>query len=52
MPAAAIGGITVLRAERALETGVDSIAAVTAITEADNPGLALRQFQQLCNTIN
>jgi len=35
IPVVAIGGITLERAEKVVSTGVDSIAVVTAITEAD-----------------
>mgnify|MGYP000207762024 CR=1 FL=1 len=36
IPVVAIGGITLERAEKVISTGVDSIAVVTAITEAEN----------------
>ena len=36
IPVVAIGGITLERADKVLATGVDSIAVVTAITEAEN----------------
>jgi len=36
IPVVAIGGITLERADKILATGVDSIAVVTAITEAEN----------------
>ena len=35
IPVVAIGGINLTRAPEVLATGVDSIAVVTAITEAD-----------------
>lgn len=43
----AIGGINLARASEVLATGVDSIAVVTAITEAAQPELAVEQLKQL-----
>lgn len=45
IPVVAIGGINLERAEHVLNTGVDSIAVVTAITEAESPEAAVAQFQ-------
>jgi hydroxymethylpyrimidine kinase/phosphomethylpyrimidine kinase/thiamine-phosphate diphosphorylase len=45
IPVVAIGGITHQRAEQVWQTGVDSIAVVTAITESDNAEIAVKQFQ-------
>lgn len=42
IPVVAIGGINRLRAKQVLQTGVDSIAVVTAISE-----IAVKQFQQI-----
>ncbi|MEY8200073.1 MAG: bifunctional hydroxymethylpyrimidine kinase/phosphomethylpyrimidine kinase, partial [Colwellia sp.] len=47
IPVVAIGGINLERAENVLSTGVDSIAVVTAITEAKQPELAIEAFKQL-----
>ena len=47
IPMVAIGGITLEKAASVIDTNVDSIAVVTAITEAENPELAVEQFQQL-----
>ena len=47
IPVVAIGGITQQRAEQVWQTGVDSIAVVTAITESENAEIAVTQFQQL-----
>ena len=44
IPVVAIGGINLERAQEVLATGVDSIAVVTAITEAKNPEKAVAQF--------
>ncbi len=43
-PIVAIGGINLKRAAQVLATGVDSIAVVTAITEAKNPEEAVAQL--------
>lgn len=47
IPVVAIGGINHQRAIDVLATGVDSIAVVTAITEADNPEFAVAKFKTL-----
>lgn len=47
IPVVAIGGINHLRAEQVWQTGVDSIAVVTAITESENAEIAVKQFQQI-----
>lgn len=44
IPIVAIGGINLARAPQVLATGVDSIAVVTAITEAKVPETAVAQF--------
>jgi hydroxymethylpyrimidine kinase/phosphomethylpyrimidine kinase/thiamine-phosphate diphosphorylase len=47
IPVVAIGGINHQRAEQVWQTGVDSIAVVTAITESKNAETAVKQFQQI-----
>ncbi len=47
IPVVAIGGINHQRAVEVLATGVDSIAVVTAITEAENPEDSVALFNQL-----
>ncbi len=47
IPVVAIGGINHKRAPEVLVTGVDSIAVVTAITEAENPEKTVKVFQNL-----
>lgn len=47
MPIVAIGGINLVRAPEVLATGVDSIAVVTAITEAANPEQAISKLVTL-----
>ncbi|KGJ99350.1 thiamine phosphate synthase [Thalassotalea sp. ND16A] len=47
IPVVAIGGINLERAEQVWQTGVDSLAVVTAITLADNPERVVADFQQL-----
>ena len=47
IPVVAIGGINHERAPEVLATGVDSIAVVTAITEAENPEESVKLFQKL-----
>ncbi|TWX58535.1 thiamine phosphate synthase [Colwellia hornerae] len=47
IPVVAIGGINHQRAERVWQTGVDSIAVVTAVTESENAEIAVKQFQHL-----
>ena len=49
IPVVAIGGINHERAPEVLATSVDSIAVVTAITEADNPEKAVEIFKQMMN---
>jgi len=51
IPTVAIGGISLERAAAVLETGVGSIAVVSAITEADDWQAAVKDFQQLIATI-
>ncbi|MDO6445532.1 thiamine phosphate synthase [Colwellia sp. 1_MG-2023] len=52
IPTVAIGGINLARAKSVLNTGVSSIAVVTAITEAPDPELAVKKFQQLIKERN
>ncbi|XPF93207.1 thiamine phosphate synthase [Colwellia sp. RE-S-Sl-9] len=47
IPVVAIGGINHERAPEVLATGVDSIAVVTAVTEAESPENSVRFFQNL-----
>jgi hydroxymethylpyrimidine kinase/phosphomethylpyrimidine kinase/thiamine-phosphate diphosphorylase len=47
IPVVAIGGINHDRAVGVLATGVDSIAVVTAITEANNPEGSVAEFQKI-----
>ena len=47
IPVVAIGGINHQRAELVWQTGVDSVAVVTAITESENAEIAVKQFQQI-----
>ncbi len=47
IPVVAIGGINLHNAAAVWQTGVDSIAVVTAITEADDPEVAIEQLQAL-----
>lgn len=49
IPIVAIGGINLERAVDVWRTGVDSIAIVTGITEANEPELAVRLFQAVMN---
>jgi len=54
LPIVAIGGINLERAPEVLSTGVDSIAVVTAITEANliskrTPEQAVEELVELCN---
>ncbi|WP_178863713.1 thiamine phosphate synthase [Thiomicrorhabdus cannonii] len=48
-PIVAIGGITLENADSVIATGVDSIAVVTAITEADDYQTAVSGFQSRLN---
>jgi hydroxymethylpyrimidine kinase/phosphomethylpyrimidine kinase/thiamine-phosphate diphosphorylase len=43
----AIGGINHQRAAQVWQTGVDSIAVVSAVTGSENPELAIDKFQQV-----
>jgi hydroxymethylpyrimidine kinase/phosphomethylpyrimidine kinase/thiamine-phosphate diphosphorylase len=47
IPMVAIGGINLANATEVLATNVGSIAVVTAITEADNPEVAVIKFEEL-----
>lgn len=47
IPVVAIGGINLQRAEQVWQTGVDSVAVVTAITESENAEIAVKQFQHI-----
>ncbi|NQZ21470.1 MAG: thiamine phosphate synthase [Colwellia sp.] len=47
IPVVAIGGINHQRAEQVWQTGVDSVAVVTAITESEHAETAVKQFQQI-----
>jgi len=47
IPVVAIGGINHLRAEQVWQTGVDSVAVVTAITESENAEVSVKKFQQI-----
>jgi len=49
IPVVAIGGINHQRATNVWQTGVDSIAVVTAITEADDPEQSVAKFNQQLN---
>jgi hydroxymethylpyrimidine kinase/phosphomethylpyrimidine kinase/thiamine-phosphate diphosphorylase len=46
IPVVAIGGINHQLAEQVWQTGVDSVAVVTAITESKNAEIAVKQFQK------
>ncbi|MGF6146921.1 Thiamine-phosphate synthase [Kingella potus] len=46
-PVVAIGGIGLDNAEEVLQTGVSSLAAVRAVTEAENPEAVVKAFQAL-----
>ena len=47
IPLIAIGGITLDNATPVIKTGVNSIAVVTAITQASNPEKVVKTFQRL-----
>lgn len=47
IPVVAIGGINHERAPRVWQTGVDSVAVVTAITEAENTEQSVADFQNM-----
>ncbi|GLX78305.1 bifunctional hydroxymethylpyrimidine kinase/phosphomethylpyrimidine kinase [Thalassotalea insulae] len=49
IPVVAIGGINLERAPAVWQTGVDSLAVVTAITHAENPEQATRDLQRICS---
>lgn len=49
-PTVAIGGISLERAAAVISTGVDGIAVVRAITQADVPAQAIRLFERHLNT--
>ena len=48
-PLVAIGGINLERASSILATGVDGVALISAITQAENPIEASRSLLALCN---
>lgn len=50
VPTVAIGGIKLEHAHRVLEEGIDSIAVVTAITEAANPSEETQKWIAICRT--
>ena len=50
VPTVAIGGIKLDKAEELLEQGVDSLAVVTAITQADNPFTETQKWIAICRT--
>lgn len=50
IPVVAIGGINLERAEQVWQTGVDSLAVVTAITLAERPEQVVANFKQLMAT--
>jgi len=50
IPVIAIGGINHQRATQVWQTGVDAIAVVTAITEAEHPEHSAIGFQRICST--
>lgn len=47
LPVTAIGGINQHNIESVLQTGVKSVAVVTAITQAPDPAFAVKQLQQV-----
>jgi len=47
IPVVAIGGINIERAEKVWQTGVDSIAVVTAITESENYQVTIKEFKAI-----
>lgn len=51
IPLVAIGGITLENASNVVETGVNSIAVVTAITLSKNPEEVVKRFQRLFSKI-
>jgi hydroxymethylpyrimidine kinase/phosphomethylpyrimidine kinase/thiamine-phosphate diphosphorylase len=48
-PTVAIGGIDLSRAKEVAQTGVGSVAVVRAITESDDPALAIEKLQAEIN---
>lgn len=50
IPVVAIGGISLSKAQPVLDTGVDAIAVVTAITEAQSHEAAVTAFNKAINT--
>lgn len=50
IPVVAIGGITHELTPKVWDTGVDSIAVVTAITQAESPEKSVEQFQALMSS--
>jgi thiamine-phosphate pyrophosphorylase len=46
-PIVAIGGITLERAEEVIEAGADSVAVISDILQAENPGERARQYMDL-----
>jgi len=50
IPVVAIGGITLARGKDVWATGVDSLAVVTAITQAEESEQVAKDFQQLMST--
>jgi len=52
IPMVAIGGITLKNAQQVAQTGVGSIAVVTAITEADEPESAVSSFNQILSYVD
>ncbi len=50
VPTVAIGGIKLDRAQELLDAGVDSLAVVTAITQAPNPFTETQKWIAICRT--
>ena len=48
-PLVAIGGIKLENLNDVLETGIDSVAVVTAITKAENPEEAIKEWMDALN---
>jgi thiamine-phosphate pyrophosphorylase len=51
-PIVAIGGITLERAAEVIETGADSVAVISDILGASNPGARARQYIELLGAAN
>jgi thiamine-phosphate pyrophosphorylase len=51
-PIVAIGGITLERAAEVIRAGADSVAVISDILLAPNPGVRARQYIELLNTAN